>query len=508
MEQIQIGKHNIKASWFIIVLFLVSVIIRIPNLDRPLSKHHEFNTALVLIPVEIWNNTSPMDYNFSPVMSYQNEKDLYINNMTLDYMEKDGSYYYLSFPVLTYLVPYVAFKMGLPATPLGLQILNMLTHLLCVFLLFKITFFITSERLSERSSAIAAIVSSSVYLFSPTPLWFHGNGYTHHTLIIVFILWGIYTALKLFHSKAQIKILTIISLFFALTFAILTAWIGCILALIIFCIATYKSLKNIRFSLIVGVTILAVIISLGFTFWQYSSVVGVDNFLLYLENRFFVRTTMDGGNSGILQTLVGVGKWYIVGYLSILVFLLFQLLNVRPIKFNLTHKEKSFFWMTFILVFSHHFLLGEFTIAHNYSVLIDGVLISILVGVLFGTIVESKINVTRNYIGIAVALILCVGQYYYINRPGEISQNGDKYSAFKEIGETIKNNSTKNDLLFTLNLNEKPAPQVIYYAKRNFYQVDHLTEVYLLLEERGEKSGKVFIIENMKVKRIEIVSLN
>ena len=62
-----------KSKWLLLLIFFISVIIRIPNLDRPLSKHHEFNAALILIPIDNWNQTSPFDFNFGPVMSYQNE---------------------------------------------------------------------------------------------------------------------------------------------------------------------------------------------------------------------------------------------------------------------------------------------------------------------------------------------------------------------------------------------------------------------------------------------------
>ena len=69
-----------RAFPFLLLIFLVSIIIRIPNLNRPISKHHEFCTAVALRIIQIWDEVGISTYDFNPVMTYPNESDKYINN--------------------------------------------------------------------------------------------------------------------------------------------------------------------------------------------------------------------------------------------------------------------------------------------------------------------------------------------------------------------------------------------------------------------------------------------
>lgn len=505
MEKIKFGKFEMKSKWLLLSLFIISVIVRLPNLDRPLSKHHEFNAALVLIPIDNWNQSSPLDFNYGPVMSYQNENDLYINNITIDFTEKNGSYYYLSFPVLTYLIPYLAFQIGLPATPLGLQILNMILHLVCAYLLFKTVSFITKESLSSEKSTTVALLTSAIYIFSPTPLWFHGNGYTHHTLVILFLLYSIYVTLKIFYSQTKPTLSHLIQLFIALSLAMLTAWIGFLLSAVICVLVLLKIKKNKKILLVFAVSFIAAIGSFSFTIWHYSSIVGYDNLIIYFDNRFFTRTTFDDNDSGFFQTVYSISKWYVIGYLPILLFVIYQFISRKTFRLKISNRERTFFWITISLAFSHHILLGNFTAAHNYSVLVDGIFISVLGGILFNEFLSSLASFRTKFIGVLLLFTMCIGQYYFINRPGETSQNGDSYSNYQDIGDYMRINSTKDDVLFTIGLDEKPAPQVIYYAKRNFYQLNDLKEVQKIINEKSIKRAKVFTIKNMKVQKLESI---
>ena len=494
-----------KPIRILLIVFFVSIIVRIPNLDRPLSKHHEFNAALVLIPIDIWNETSPSNYYYGPVMSYQNENDLYINNITFDFMERSGSYYYLSFPFLTYYIPYIAFQTGLPATPLGLQILNILLHFICAFLLFKIVLFIKPKNHSFENNNLIALFTASLYLLTPAPMWFHGNGYTHHTLVIVFLLSTLYLTLKLFNFKESIRPFFLLLFFFSLVLAMSTAWISYILALIIFIISLFKLKENKNVIRISFTVFLAGITSLTLVIWQYSSIVSFDILAQYFNNRFFSRTTIDNNSFDFFQTIFGITKWYIIGYLPVILIIIYQLIKRKSLKLKLSKNTKLFFGIAVALAFSHHILLGNFTIAHDYSVLVDGIFISVFGGIMMAEFYIQKRGNYIRYIGVGGVFVLCILQYYVINRPGEISQNGDQYNNYQKIGESIKNNSNTSDLIFTLNLNEKPAPQVIYYAKRNFYQVNDMDKVFELLKQRKAKFAKVFVIKDMKIEKIKTI---
>lgn len=495
----------LKTYSFLLLLFLISVIIRVPNLNRPLSKHHEFNAALILIPMEVWEQTSIDEHYFSPIMSYQNEGDRGIANMTSNTTEKNGNLFYLSFPAATYVIPYFFFKiLGVHPSPLALQVFNMFTHLFCVLLLFQIVLFITSSQLPESKRTIPAIVAATIFLFSPTPLWFYGNGYTHHTLVNVFILWSILITLKILYSNESNRN---IKLLFVLTFSILTAWAGYLLAFIICCIFLIRWYKQKKFQPTIVVSITAVLLGSFITYWQYSSIIGGSKFLAYLFDRFFVRSGLDiGFGSSITQLFMGIGKWYIVGYLPILAFLLYQLFNLKINRYQLTREERSFLIISSSLIFSHHFLLSEFTSAHNYSVLIDGILISGIAGILLTKMINNGTSLKRIKFAMLLVFFTSISQYYYINRIGEYSQNGDRYDFMQKIGETIKENSTKEEVIFVMNLEDKPSPQVIYYSKRNFHHVKDRDSANEIMYKSNIKTGKLFVIEKQKVK--SIISIN
>ena len=119
---------NLSRTAFLIMLliFSISVLIRLPSLNRPLSKHHEFVTAISLRVLQIWDKEGGAKYNYVPVMNYGGEANKHINNhaSTVEYGVEDaeGNYYYLSHPPLAYMAPYFVFKvLNIKPTVFSLQ---------------------------------------------------------------------------------------------------------------------------------------------------------------------------------------------------------------------------------------------------------------------------------------------------------------------------------------------------------------------------------------------------
>ena len=81
------------------VIFLVSVLVRLPMLGRPLSVHHEWLTSTSLRHIQIFYENGAAKYHFSPVLNYNLSGDKYIRE---GYVHNDsiGNTYYLSFPPL------------------------------------------------------------------------------------------------------------------------------------------------------------------------------------------------------------------------------------------------------------------------------------------------------------------------------------------------------------------------------------------------------------------------
>src|SRR5436189_51957 len=82
----------------LLAIFLLSVAVRLPQLNRPLSRHHEFCTAIALRVMQIWYDNGIEKYNYNPVMTYSNNADKFINNhanQTGKMVDSNGNFYYV-----------------------------------------------------------------------------------------------------------------------------------------------------------------------------------------------------------------------------------------------------------------------------------------------------------------------------------------------------------------------------------------------------------------------------
>jgi hypothetical protein len=469
-----------KTLLITLLLFLLSVIIRIPNLNRPLSKHHEFNTAFFLIPMEVWYQTTGCNYNFSPVLNYQNKGDKGINNFLGEATEKDGYFFYFSFGAGAYVIPYFFLSFFGGPSVLGLQIFSLFVHLFCTLLIIKIAHWFLDKNNLKTSFAL---VSGIVYLFIPITLWFHGNGYTHHSMVVLFFLSSVFYALKVFEKEGGRKelLLLLISLFLT----IYTEWVGCFLAFIIFSVAIYK-----RNKLIVFISVLSVVLALGCITWQYSSLVGINNFLNYLKDRYSVRTNLKAGEISYLAFLLKYMYWYVLGFgfALLLIIVNFILFLKNKIKID----RKLYLLILFIPALLHHIIFSEFTFVHDYSVLIDASFLSVFTSIILARNHRKTKQTSFSIIGITF-ISFSILQYYIINRPGKISQRGESYSVFQTIGTYIHKHVKKDEFVFIQNLPDLPNPQVVFYSKRNFYSINSESEMREIVF--GKQIKKVFFVK-------------
>ena len=117
---------------------ILSVLVRLPKIGRPLSEHHEWLTATSILHIQIWYENGIGRYHFAPVLSFNNKADKYINNWASEGMvDKEGNYYYTSYPPFAFIFPYFIFKfLHIYPTHTGLQIFNMILQCLCSIFLF------------------------------------------------------------------------------------------------------------------------------------------------------------------------------------------------------------------------------------------------------------------------------------------------------------------------------------------------------------------------------------
>jgi len=502
MKLISSKLTSIKANKLILLLFVLSVIIRIPNIDRPISKHHEFNVAFFLIPMEIWEKEGVKTHYFIPSYTYFAENDKNISSpIGVQEGIKNGRNYYLSFPSFSYLLPYFVFQsLHLEISALNLQIFNLFLHFTLIFFLYKILLLLFREK-------HIALIGSALYLFAPGPLWFHGNAYTHHVLSVLFLVISLYYIVKLLQSE-NINKIDFLFLAVSLICLLFTEWIGFFLVFTIGVIAIFKKFNHRLFNIALMIATISAILVLAILFFQYNAFIGWQKYLSYLTNRFDVRSTISNDETSILTQIFALFKWYLISYgiWIAFIFVLF-IAYFKQLAILKTIKQHWTIVLLFVLpVILYHLIFMGFTISHDYSVLIDGIPLS-----LFCAFLVSKSALLKKHLVTVLGLLITfsVAQYYYINRPGEFNQNGNKYAIYMNIGKSIQEHTLSNETVFIVGCNYNiPAsnPQIMFYAKRNFEAINQKDEAINFLKKQKKTKGIIFYLENDRVNSIERIS--
>lgn len=481
---------NSKSFLLLLALFLFSVLIRIPTLNRPLSKHHEFCTAVALRVMQIWDERGISTYDFNPVMTYPNVADKYINNYASGsgrMLDAEGNYYYVSHPPLAYYVPYFLFQLiGVRPDVLPIQIFNLLLHFLSALGIYFIL------KLLYRSLDRIAIAGFVFYLFSAATLWFQSNTYMSDMAVQPLFIYGILFALKFFESRKRKQLLLLVLFVFLMMY---TTWLGVFFAatLMLFILVHWKHLESpvLVLAFIFGGASLAVAI----TALQYSHIAGFDAYYTEAFGRLSERSGLQNGAKNWFLLSGYILKNYVTSYLPLLI--VFGLLSVLiKFRYGISMLALALALLPVLLL---HLALPDYS-GHDFVSLYGAVFLSIAAGVgslyLIGKRKWILPGVLTGYV------IISVGHYYYVNRPGEISQRGDRYAELMDTGLAIKQLVKPDEIVFLLN--DKPEPEVIFYAGRNILQVENEEEAKAHLLRSPASEG--IILKKLENNEIEAVS--
>lgn len=487
-----------QARVLLVALFLVSVAIRLPGLERPISKHHEFNTAFFLVPMEIWERDGLARHDALPPYTYflPNDKDI-PGGIGIAAGEKHGTYYYLSFPALSYLVPYGMFRLlHVPPTPLGLRLFNLGLHLLLCLLLFAV--------LARLFPVEAACVGAAFHLFAPGTLWFHGNGYTHHVFAAFLVVATLHALSRVvFEPSRKIPALAWYSILLFLLF--LTEWISVFFALTVVAVMFLARRRVPAARAVIACTIVATALGAGLLFYQYHAF-GWEQYLAYQRDRLQYRSTWLNPSVGFALLPLAWLKWTFVSY-GLWVPLIaalgsFAARGHRRDAPSMPAPARLFLPLFIVPAVLHHIAFGQFTVEHDYAVIIDALGWAFLLA--WGL---SRPSLSRRMLAVAIAATTVAGiaQYYFINRPGAYNQNGDPYTIYQDIGETIRRTAAPDETLFITGFDDSVSannPQIVYYAKRNYQAVEREEDARAFLRAHHRAKGKLYVLEHGRVEAI------
>ena len=429
----------------ILVIFVVSVLVRYPLLDRPLSYHHEWLTSTVLRHLEIWSQDGLKVHHFSPPCTYSDGANSFINNQGNELMSARGCFYYISYPPLAYLLAYAWMTvLHLKITVLNLQILNLLFHglnLILIWLLGK-------EILKRQSGANLdwALAGVVVYAFCPATLWFHGNVYMADMVVQTFFILTVWLALRDWDRPQFTGWMMLGASVFAMCY---TEWLGVLVA---GCLGVaYLVLRPRQWGVGVVVLGMASVVALGLMAWQYSLIAGWDAYLYALSAKFLYRS---GATSHWdLHAWLKIGTFYGANYLPFLIGLAVAVMLLFR-RLVWTFEAKLTLFLTLAPVILHHVLLFNFTSVHDFSTLKFCVPLSV-VAVMLGAVSPRPRVFVAGLLGLAV---LGMGQFWGINGRWE-----DPYGPVAKVIRA----QPKNTVIAVQNRSYCVNPQLIYQAKRN-----------------------------------------
>lgn len=478
--------------WLLIAIWLISICLRIPFLNRPLSIHHEWMLAHLLITLQIWEEKGIAESKYALIYTYPQDK----TNTHLDFIggikDKDGNFYYVSYPPLAFYVAYAFCKLFfLPIVPLSIQILNLLWHFVCAYGMYKLIRILFS-------SDTWAIAAYSLYLFLPFNLWYHGNAYFVDIFVQGLWIGYVYFWLKIYYYPHKKRYYVAL---FCLSFLMMyTEWIAVFVGISTFIVSLIlfiKEKKVIRWlpTFIAGTSML---IALMLVLYQYASIENFEALQSTLQNKYEFRS----GKKELRDPQFSLyGFMFVYHYVKAYTPLILLILLGG---FYLVFKQKNYLKTIKILPISlvilfllpvilHHSILFGFTYFHEFSVLKSSFILIIL-----GLWIIKKLNLSQ-WVLVSI-IVLQIAMYY-----GAFYRYTD---AYKTIGETIKKERKPNELV-ALAITEDfwAVPQIMYYAHSNFYYEEkQLKELPTFLQQHNIQKYVVFYIEKDKVISIKHLS--
>ncbi|NNC94843.1 MAG: hypothetical protein HKN92_04725 [Chitinophagales bacterium] len=481
-------------------VFIVSVILRLPNLDRPLSKHHEFCTAIALRIVQIWDAEGIEKFGRNPVMNYPGAENKYINNYANtsgDMVDAEGNYYYVSHPPFAYYLPYYVFTvLNINPTVLSLQVLNMLLHFLSGLFIYMTVCLLSKTRVRGQVFA-PALVAFLFYIFAPPTMWFQSNVYMADMLVHVIFIIGLYTALKMIIRERFSTFKYLFAFFLSIFLMVYTSWLGFFFTFALLIYGFVRLQDNTGFFIPIALAMLATSIAIVLIIYQYSSINGFDAYFREAAMRFGMRSSFSGASSVTgwisekINQVVLLFFNYAVNYGHIILLigvLIFQTFKKKMPKLEFSENGYRFIWLSSLPVILLHLVFLNYS-GQDFSVLYASAFYAVLMGIMYDKMkaVFAKRSLQMWMAGI---LVLGVFMYYFVNRPGSESIKGFKYSHYREIAREMKSEIEGGEVLFVSGY--KPDPQLITEMRRNIKQVKSEEEAIKFLKFRDLSDGILF----------------
>lgn len=465
----------------LVAAFAVSVAVRWPLIDRPLSAHHEYCTAFTLIALTNWWEDGFATHQGIPSGGFIRDGEVLFPAERYDRNARAVALYYFSHPPLAYDLPYAWFVLFNTApNAAGLQWMNIIFHLITTVAFF----FVLRLVLDERGSLYGAVL----YLFLPATLWFHGNVYMSDMFVQVPWIFHLVFALRLFQDNGHASRRNWIGFALTLFLVVYTSWLGVFAAaagLLVAVMRWWREARSRILSLIM-VTALALVAAFGLTAWRFLQVIDADALLDHYAGRFAVR-----GSVGVdfWPTVKQVAVNYRIGFLPVIVLLVVLVLRntLRKAKTSAFSGNLGLFaLLSGLPVLLDHLVLLQYA-EHDFAALKAAPLLCGLAG-------WQLTQLGSIWSRVALGLTCLAGVLYFYRTNPLPGHDHGRYAQEQTVGAFIATNAAADEVVFGQGISTEP--QVVWYARRNVIGVAGIEAAENLLRERDLRRGVVVSVNN------------
>ena len=497
-------------------IFLISVIVRLPNYGKPLGRSHEWITAHTLITLRVWKEEGISKHHYAPVYTLPGASNKNID-MLGGVTSPAGNNYYISYPPFAFIWANCFLNFfDLDLVPASLELLNLLIHLLCALGVFGILNQLF-RRSIKRDFCVFSILGFGLYTFASGNLWYHMNTYFCDILEQFFFIAGIWLYLRI-RSK-NVPGTTLYSVYAICCFlAIYTEWLGVFMCGVI----GLNELVGIRrrkhnahlFWITAGASVFALLLIL----WQYISIAGFKELYEALRYKYVLRSGLgsvaqsDHGYNfanpasyGVLKQRLVVNYWAMINLL-ILISIAFVPLVLYQKKYFINRREAGLLALIGIPVLLHHLVFFNFNVVHHFATLKTFLLLLFLLIILANKLLLFVTSRWPRYrlAGLAAISILfgmkCYDSvliYYQDHNPKDVMLG------YQQMGEEIKNRAVPGYFVFS---SAQVCPELVYYANRNIAFADNIESAQQRMHDEHIKEAYYYDIRDDKIVHVSHLS--
>lgn len=463
----------------VLLAFALSVVVRWPLVDRPLSAHHEYCTAFTLIALTNWWEDGYTTHHGMPSGGFIREAARLYPADRYDRNARAVGTYYFSHPPLAFDLPYLLFVITDTApNAAGLQWMNIFFHLVAALALFHAVRIGWGERLPR-----APLYASVLYLLLPATLWFHGNAYMSD--MFVQVPWALHLAFAMRVMRPDTRPSRWVWVGYGTTLFLMayTSWLGVFAAVAGSVVGCWRWWHDRRTPIGVwlGWCAVAVVLAVGLTAWRYLQVIDAEALLAQLRSRYSVRGAF-GLEHGLRPVLKQMALNYRIGFLP-LILLLALLLVYEVVRSGRRRSVPEGFW-PFVLVSGlpvvlDHALLLQYAM-HDFAMLKAAPLLCGLAG--WSLCLHTAY---RRHLALAATCVASILYFYRINPL--TGHDGGRYGQERALGTFIADHAAADEVVFGQGVSTEP--QVVWYARRNVIGIADEAAARAFLRDRGLTRG-------------------